>query len=232
LAQDAGEIPIGLYVFDKTPTCWLLPVPLVLGLLMTGGHVVFMLRDDLGNGGHDDGGGGWRGSIPDPPDPTSLGACTQFKQVIHARATSQPGHQAEGSPQGTWAGLIPPLFAPQATLFAAEVVHRNRRGWHGGVADPVLHRSAPASRFARALAAVGYAVVIIHDDRAAEMYMITTGWAPSVGPGSRASGSPAPGCGVPAGEHHDRPAILLMFPPWVLLFSMAVRVRRPTGASS
>jgi hypothetical protein len=71
LAQDAGEIPIGLYVFDKTPTCWLLPV--------------------------------------------LLGASIQFKQVIHVRATSQPGHQAVGSPRGTWAGLIPPRLAPQAT---------------------------------------------------------------------------------------------------------------------
>lgn len=117
MAQDAGEIPIGLYLFDKTPTWWL-PVLLVLSLLIAGVQVVLMLQGDLGNGGPGDGGGGGRGPVPGPPDPNPLRSRIQFKQVINARATSHAaGRQAVGKREER-AGLDP---APPATISLTKV---------------------------------------------------------------------------------------------------------------
>src|SRR4051794_10713588 len=84
LVQDAGEIPIGLCVYDKTLTWWLSAV-LILGLSTLGVQVVFMLLGDRENGGPGDAGGSGRGEIPCPPDPTPLGSRIQFKQVVHPR---------------------------------------------------------------------------------------------------------------------------------------------------
>ena len=84
LVQDAGEIPIGLCVYDKTLTWWLSAL-LILSLLTVGVRVMFMLLGTLGNGGPGDGGSG-RGLIPCPPDPTPLASRIQFKHVIHAHA--------------------------------------------------------------------------------------------------------------------------------------------------
>jgi hypothetical protein len=83
LVQDAGEIPIGLCVYDKTLTWWLSAL-LILSLLTVGVQVGFMLLGTLGNGGPGDGGGSGRGLIPCPPDPTPLASRIQFKQVVHA----------------------------------------------------------------------------------------------------------------------------------------------------
>ena len=63
LVQDAGEIPIGLCVYDKTLTWWLSAL-LILSLLTVGVRVMFMLLGTLGNGGPGDGGSGRYG--PDP----------------------------------------------------------------------------------------------------------------------------------------------------------------------
>ena len=85
LIQDAGEIPIGLYITDK-PLMWWLPVLLVMIVLIAAAEVVLMLQGDFGNGGPGDDGGGGRGSIPDPPPGSGpLESRIQFKQVIHAR---------------------------------------------------------------------------------------------------------------------------------------------------
>jgi hypothetical protein len=47
LVQDAGEIPIGLCVYDKTLTWWLSAL-LILSLLTVSVQVMFMLLGFLG----------------------------------------------------------------------------------------------------------------------------------------------------------------------------------------
>lgn len=92
----------------------------------------------------------------------------------------------------------------------------------------------PSPDIARSLSSIGYATVFVYGVRAAGMYMFaTTGLARSAGllPRSAAIVSyvVATLLLVSATFH---PAILLVFPAWVLLFSILLLVRRPTGATS
>ena len=90
LVQDAGEIPIGLCVYDKTLTWWLSAV-LILSLLTVGVQVMFMLLGTLGNGGPGDGGGSGRGLIPYPPDPTPLASrISSSKSSMRTEQASRP----------------------------------------------------------------------------------------------------------------------------------------------
>ncbi|MDT7654462.1 MAG: hypothetical protein QOI36_5868, partial [Pseudonocardiales bacterium] len=91
----------------------------------------------------------------------------------------------------------------------------------------------PPPDVARALAAVGYTMVFVYGVRAAGMYMITTtGLARSADVLPRwlatVSYLVAAFLLVSVTFH---PAILLVFPAWVLLISIVLLVRRPTGES-
>ena len=105
----------------------------------------------------------------------------------------------------------------------------------GAVALQTAYSSAPlpSPDVARALTAVGYTVVFVYGVRAAGMYMIaTTGLVRSAGLLNRAAAVlsylAATFLLVSTTFH---PAILLVFPAWVLLLSIVLLVRRPTGAS-
>ena len=92
----------------------------------------------------------------------------------------------------------------------------------------------PGPDVARGLSAVGYTLVFVFGVRAAGMYIITTtGLARSAGvlPGAVVvlSYLVAVFLLLSATSH---PAILLVFPAWVLLVSIVLLVRRPTGATS
>jgi hypothetical protein len=91
----------------------------------------------------------------------------------------------------------------------------------------------PGPDVARGLSAVGYALVFVFGVRAAGMYMITTtGLARTAGvfPGPVAviSYLAAVGLLVSVTFH---PAILLVFPAWVLMVSIVLLVHRPTGVT-
>ena len=91
----------------------------------------------------------------------------------------------------------------------------------------------PGPDVARGLSAVGYTLVFVFGVRAAGMYIITTtGLARSAGvlPGAVVVVSylVAAFLLLSATSH---PAILLVFPAWVLLISIVLLVRRPTGAT-
>jgi hypothetical protein len=91
----------------------------------------------------------------------------------------------------------------------------------------------PGPDVARALSSLGYTLVFVYGVRAAGMYMITTtGLARAAGMLPRAlvvlSYLLAAFLLVSVTFH---PAILLVFPAWVLLVSTVLLVRRPTGAS-
>jgi hypothetical protein len=91
----------------------------------------------------------------------------------------------------------------------------------------------PGPDIARALAALGYSLVFVYGVRAAGMYMITT-----TRLASSAGLLPRPLVVVSylvaalllvSTTFH--PAVLLVFPAWVLLVSVVLLVRRPTGAT-
>jgi hypothetical protein len=111
------------------------------------------------------------------------------------------------------------LFAGAASAGAVELVTR-------------FSDSPPlAPDVARGLSAVGYTLVFVYGVRAAGMYMITTtGLAGSAGvlprPVALLSYLLAAFLLVSTTFH---PAILLVFPAWVLLISILLLVRRPTG---
>jgi hypothetical protein len=91
----------------------------------------------------------------------------------------------------------------------------------------------PGPDVARGLSAVGYALVFVFGVRAAGMYMITTtGLAKTAGvfPGPVVviSYLAAVGLLVSVTFH---PAILLVFPAWVLMVSIVLLVHRPTGVT-
>jgi hypothetical protein len=92
----------------------------------------------------------------------------------------------------------------------------------------------PPPDVARALSAVGYTVVFVYGVRAAGMYMITTtGLARSAGllpRGAAVVSYLAATFLLVSTTFH--PAILLVFPAWVLLLSIVLLVRRPTGGAS
>jgi hypothetical protein len=105
----------------------------------------------------------------------------------------------------------------------------------GAMALQTAYSSAPlpSPDVARALTAVGYTVVFVYGVRATGMYMITTtGLVRSAGLLNRATAVlsylAATFLLVSTTFH---PAILLVFPAWVLLLSIVLLVRRPTGAS-
>ena len=92
----------------------------------------------------------------------------------------------------------------------------------------------PGPDVARALSSVGYTLLFVYGVRAAGMYMITTtGLAKSAGVLPRplvvVSYVVAALLLVSTTFH---PAILLVFPAWVLMVSIVLLVRRPTGVSS
>jgi hypothetical protein len=92
----------------------------------------------------------------------------------------------------------------------------------------------PGPEVARALTVVGYAMVFVYGVRAAGMYMITTTQL------ARSAGALPRGTAVISYlaaafllvSTTFHPAIVLVFPAWVLLLSIVLLVRRPTGASS
>lgn len=89
----------------------------------------------------------------------------------------------------------------------------------------------PPPDVARALSSLGYALVFVYGVRAAGMYMITTtGLASSAGVMPRwlavLSYLAAAFLLVSVTYH---PAILLVFPAWVLLVSSLLLVHRPSG---
>jgi hypothetical protein len=91
----------------------------------------------------------------------------------------------------------------------------------------------PGPDVARGLSAVGYALVFVFGVRAAGMYMITTtGLARSAGvfPGPVAVVSYLAAVGLLVSVTFH-PAILLVFPAWVLMVSIVLLVHRPTGAT-
>jgi hypothetical protein len=101
----------------------------------------------------------------------------------------------------------------------------------GGVALLGRFSTVPASDpdVARALAGVGYATVFVFGVRAAGMYMITT-----TGLARRAGAMPGPlalvgylAAAFLLVSTTFHPAIMLVFPGWVLLVSVLLLVRRP-----
>jgi hypothetical protein len=92
----------------------------------------------------------------------------------------------------------------------------------------------PGPDVARALSAVGYTLVFVYGVRAAGMYIITTtGLARTAGvlPGPLVLLSYLVAVFLLVSTTFH-PAILLVFPAWVLVVSIVLLVRRPTGAAS
>jgi hypothetical protein len=91
----------------------------------------------------------------------------------------------------------------------------------------------PDPDVARALSSLGYSLVFVHGVRAAGMYMITTtGLARAAGLLPRSLvviGYLLAAFLLVSVTFH--PAILLVFPAWVLLVSTVLLVRRPTGGT-
>jgi hypothetical protein len=92
----------------------------------------------------------------------------------------------------------------------------------------------PGPDVARALSAVGYTLVFVYGVRAAGMYVITTtGLARAAGvlPGPLAVVSYLVALFMLLSTTFH-PAILLVFPAWVLMVSLVLLLRRPTGVTS
>jgi hypothetical protein len=92
----------------------------------------------------------------------------------------------------------------------------------------------PGPDIARALSSVGYTLVFVFGVRAAGMYIITTtGLARTAGvlPGPLALISYLVAAFLLVSTTFH-PAILLVFPAWVLMVSIVLLVRRPTGVTS
>jgi hypothetical protein len=133
----------------------------------------------------------------------------------------------------SWAEIPHWLHLASGVLFVAMVFVGTAAV--GAVALQTSYSSAPlpSPDVARALTAVGYTVVFVYAVRAAGMYMITTtGLVRSAGLLNRAAAVlsylAATFLLVSTTFH---PAILLVFPAWVLLLSIVLLVHRPTGAS-
>jgi hypothetical protein len=134
---------------------------------------------------------------------------------------------------GSWAEIPHWLHLASGVLFVAMLFIGTAAV--GAVALQTAYSSAPlpSPDVARALTAVGYTVVFVYGVRAAGMYMIaTTGLVRSAGLLNRAAAVlsylAATFLLVSTTFH---PAILLVFPAWVLLLSIMLLVRPPTGAS-
>jgi hypothetical protein len=92
----------------------------------------------------------------------------------------------------------------------------------------------PSPDVARALSAVGYAMVFVYGTRAAGMYMITTtglAFAAGLLPRWLAALSYAIAAFLLVSVTYH-PGILLVFPAWVLTVSILVLVRRPTEGTT
>ena len=134
---------------------------------------------------------------------------------------------------GSWAEIPHWLHLASGVLFVAMLFVGTAAV--GAVALQTSYSSAPlpSPDVARTLTAVGYTVVFVYGVRAAGMCMITTtGLVRSAGLLNRAAAVlsylAATFLLVSTTFH---PAILLVFPAWVLLLSIVLLVRRPTGAS-
>jgi hypothetical protein len=135
---------------------------------------------------------------------------------------------------GSWAEVPHWLHLAACVLFVSMLFAGTAAA--GGVA--LLTRFAdaplPGPDVARALSSVGYTMVFVYGVRAAGMYMLTTtGLARSAGllprPVVVVSYLAATFLLVSTTFH---PAILLVFPAWVLMVSIVLLVRRPTGVPS
>jgi hypothetical protein len=92
----------------------------------------------------------------------------------------------------------------------------------------------PGPDVARALSSVGYTLVFVYGVRAAAMYILTTtalGRAAGVLPGPVVVASYLAAVFLLLSTTFH-PAVLLVFPAWVLMVSIVLLVRRPTGGPS
>jgi hypothetical protein len=132
---------------------------------------------------------------------------------------------------GSWAEVPHWLHLAASVIFVCMLFAGSASA--GAVALLTRYSDAPlpAPDVARSLSAVGYTFVFVFGVRAAGMYIITTtGLARTAGvlPGPLAliSYLVAAFLLLSATFH---PAILLVFPAWVLMVSIVLLVRRPTG---
>jgi hypothetical protein len=133
----------------------------------------------------------------------------------------------------SWADIPHWLHLASGVLFVAMLFVGTAAVGAVGLLTRFSPAPLPPPDVARALSAVGYTVVFVYGVRAAGMYMIaTTGLVRSAGllnrPAAVLSYLAATFLLVSTTFH---PAILLVFPAWVLLLSIMLLVRRPTGAS-
>jgi hypothetical protein len=132
---------------------------------------------------------------------------------------------------GSWAEVPHWLHLAASVIFVCMLFAGSASA--GAVALLTRYSDAPlpAPDVARSLSAVGYTLVFVFGVRAAGMYIITTtGLARTAGvlprPLALISYLVAAFLLLSATFH---PAILLVFPAWVLMVSIVLLVRRPTG---
>jgi hypothetical protein len=135
---------------------------------------------------------------------------------------------------GSWSQIPHWLHLAAGVLFVAMLYGGAAAVGAVGLLSRFSSAPVPAPDVARALSAVGYAMVFVYGVRAAGMYMITTtGLARLAGVMPRwlavVSYLVAAFLLVSVTFH---PAILLVFPAWVLVMSVLLLVHRPTGESS
>ncbi|MGY1704564.1 hypothetical protein ACI79C_08325 [Geodermatophilus sp. SYSU D00697] len=133
----------------------------------------------------------------------------------------------------SWAEIPHWLHLASAVLFVCMLFAGSAAAGAVALLTRFSDAPLPGPDVARALSSVGYTLVFVYGVRAAGMYMITT-----TGLATAAGMLPRPlavvsyllaGFLLVSVTFH--PAILLVFPAWVLLVSTVLLVRRPTGAS-
>jgi hypothetical protein len=134
---------------------------------------------------------------------------------------------------GSWAEIPHWLHLASAVLFVCMLFVGTAAVGAVALLTRFSDAPLPGPDVARALSSTGYALVFVYGVRAAGMYMITT-----TGLASAAGMLPRPLALVSyllavfllvSVTFH--PAILLVFPAWVLMVSTVLLVRRPTGGS-
>jgi hypothetical protein len=135
---------------------------------------------------------------------------------------------------GSWSQIPHWLHLASGVLFVAMLYSGAAAVGAVALLSQFSNIPAPAPDVTRALSSVGYALVFVYGVRAAGMYMITTtGLARLAGVMPRwlaaVSYLIAAFLLVSVTFH---PAILLVFPAWVLVMSVLLLVRRPTGETS
>jgi hypothetical protein len=134
---------------------------------------------------------------------------------------------------GSWAEIPHWLHLASAVLFVCMLFVCTAAVGAVALLTRFSDAPLPGPDVARALSSTGYALVFVYGVRAAGMYMITT-----TGLASAAGMLPRPLAVVSyllavfllvSVTFH--PAILLVFPAWVLMVSTVLLVRRPTGGS-